>query len=908
MFKRANKITALLVAAASVMSIVPAMASTRLGVKDGHIKGQAFAYDNGKYIYEGYRTDEDDNGIYYNNGSAEKEKFNDDLRDYELKAKYGTKYAYAQDGNDQYLVDLSTGKIVDDETPEDKADEVKSKLRSALKKTDRYSLTSSWDTVDLGDQYSGTIKSRDGYNLNVFGNRFGEVWYQYTAKGDKNNGTNTGSIVGNVDTAAKFTIQLPSTVPTTGTYKVGNGAFLTYPATTTKAEFAQKVVAALVGDPDFAYNVTTDTGVFDVTTIKYDATLNQITGTAKKTGHVDATVALSHYTVVDGLGAGEQTTGAAAGLALDKVIKAEGTRLQVDVKAARDAVAVIKDSDPATYAAYTARLNAIAVIGDEAPLGATTVQAVNTLVANPAVATLSTYTDAGITGVSADGSVSGTISVAVANAALKTAIANGKLGDSVSDAFARQKAIQAIITNEISKTQSSTKAVLYLVDGKVQSNGLIGVRGNYTGFVNGSGKYIDASATANMYIYSQAAKKTVRVKEYDKANQDYNITVNLENLYALNQDKDYIYALAKVAVSETGYAVNEQYFIQKISKAQGDTKDGAYLPKSVDSYQLDNNTIYDCDDSKVAYNFLVNGNEDGFDLENITVKDGNLYIIGSKDDNGDKDKVKVFKIVLRKDKIDTKDSSKKNVDVYIAKKDGDSDIDIKDGTRHTAIAYDVNGNTWVISKGTITKFNGTEKKEMYTTDRSFDHIDVYDDNNLIAWDEDNEVYTTVQEGTKKTQDESTAVTPAVVTGWVKGTDGTWTYNDAAGNKIVSKWINLGGAWYYMKADGIMATGWYQDGDAWYYFNPSSGAMQTGWINDNGTWYYSAGSGAMVTGWINDNGNWYYLSPYTGGPKGSMKTGWINDNGTWYYLNGSGAMLANTTVNGYRLGASGAWIG
>ncbi len=35
MFKRANKITALLVAAASIMSVVPAMAATNLETKDG---------------------------------------------------------------------------------------------------------------------------------------------------------------------------------------------------------------------------------------------------------------------------------------------------------------------------------------------------------------------------------------------------------------------------------------------------------------------------------------------------------------------------------------------------------------------------------------------------------------------------------------------------------------------------------------------------------------------------------------------------------------------------------------------------------------------------------------------------------------------------------------------------------
>ena len=39
----------------------------------------------------------------------------------------------------------------------------------------------------------------------------------------------------------------------------------------------------------------------------------------------------------------------------------------------------------------------------------------------------------------------------------------------------------------------------------------------------------------------------------------------------------------------------------------------------------------------------------------------------------------------------------------------------------------------------------------------------------------------------------------------------------------------------------------------------------------------------------------------------MATGWINDGGTWYYLNAAGAMLSNTTVNGYKLGPTGAWI-
>ena len=39
----------------------------------------------------------------------------------------------------------------------------------------------------------------------------------------------------------------------------------------------------------------------------------------------------------------------------------------------------------------------------------------------------------------------------------------------------------------------------------------------------------------------------------------------------------------------------------------------------------------------------------------------------------------------------------------------------------------------------------------------------------------------------------------------------------------------------------------------------------------------------------------------------MQTGWINDSGVWYYLDKSGKMLANTTIDGYVLGGSGAWI-
>ena len=160
MIKRVNKITALLVTVTSMMSIVPAMASERLGTKDGTIKN-AIAFKDGKYIYQGYRTEDDNNSVYYNAGDKDKEL--DDLSDATLGDRFDTNSAIADDG-DEYLVDLSTGKVSDDDLASDVKSIAGDKLKSKLKKTDRY----------------GDYVTVDETNLTqVTPDQFGEVWYQY---------------------------------------------------------------------------------------------------------------------------------------------------------------------------------------------------------------------------------------------------------------------------------------------------------------------------------------------------------------------------------------------------------------------------------------------------------------------------------------------------------------------------------------------------------------------------------------------------------------------------------------------------------------------------------------------------------------------------------------------------------
>jgi len=198
-------------------------------------------------------------------------------------------------------------------------------------------------------------------------------------------------------------------------------------------------------------------------------------------------------------------------------------------------------------------------------------------------------------------------------------------------------------------------------------------------------------------------------------------------------------------------------------------------------------------------------------------------------------------------------------------KDSDDSVDINNTTdEEESYDIDADGNVWVIADGKIYEYTNGSMTKVYTCDSSLDAISVYDQKSLVAWATNGDVYTTVTEGTADQAATTTAATTAATTtktGWDQLADGTWNFYDATGAKVVNNWTNVGGVWYYLKADGVMATGW---------------------VNDNGTWYFLASSGAM-------------------------KTGWVNDNGTWYYLNASGAMLANTTVDGYVLGASGAWL-
>ena len=106
--------------------------------------------------------------------------------------------------------------------------------------------------------------------------------------------------------------------------------------------------------------------------------------------------------------------------------------------------------------------------------------------------------------------------------------------------------------------------------------------------------------------------------------------------------------------------------------------------------------------------------------------------------------------------------------------------------------------------------------------------------------------------------------------------------------------------------------WQRDNKGWWIKNSDGSYPRNEWKLVNNSWYFFDSQGYMFTGWLNISGSWYYLNTDEGSNNGKMVTGWRAVSGKWYYLStatdGSGGkMLLNTIIDGYRLGADGAWV-
>lgn len=98
--------------------------------------------------------------------------------------------------------------------------------------------------------------------------------------------------------------------------------------------------------------------------------------------------------------------------------------------------------------------------------------------------------------------------------------------------------------------------------------------------------------------------------------------------------------------------------------------------------------------------------------------------------------------------------------------------------------------------------------------------------------------------------------------------GAWKYRSVTGEYAAEQWLFENGKWYRFDKDGNMITGWYQ--------NPVTK-----------DWYYLWANGSMATGWVPVGGRWYYLSASGEmAHDGTTPDGYkVNANGAWVDANG-----------------------
>ncbi|AWK49996.1 cell wall-binding protein [Clostridium beijerinckii] len=179
MIKGMSKATSLIVAAATILSIVPASAANykKVDSEDGIIY-DAVAYKDGAALIDGEIEDID--GAYYlNDGNYLELEDVDSGSDY---TSYGTKYANVDEGD--YFVDLETGSVTDDDLNDDDLDDAASALRKKIKKSDRYlDSISTPNTTVFGDTDIADLTE-------IAGNKFGESWYEANIAEDKSASSN----------------------------------------------------------------------------------------------------------------------------------------------------------------------------------------------------------------------------------------------------------------------------------------------------------------------------------------------------------------------------------------------------------------------------------------------------------------------------------------------------------------------------------------------------------------------------------------------------------------------------------------------------------------------------------------------------------------------------------------------
>ena len=954
MGKRSSKVIALVLAGMSAAYAMPVSAKViELSEKEGDFSN-AIAFSNGKYIYDGYK-DDDDSAIYYSNGKKDVKL--EDIDDWDNFKKYGNKYVV--DDDEGYKINLEDGTYEDDYIGEDdNKDTISSKLKTKLSKTDRYGKDVNVEQVsDINNNtfsndlwYSYVAKSSDSYDGSIFDENTdqNELYVQilkiFSSKtqlriGDKEfvvNGNSeedinelikqikcanfTKYIVSNIDKIKIEDSKKAEAYGVTFSIKARSGYSLPDKENFEEIKYYDGSQWITMNSSEVSVKTQDDIVAEQVKSkikIEINAFYDDITICGKtfspswgsklveslekeiKAATFDGYTLIStvaeqsesdnnsgKLTII--LGSKEELNELPEDLILfagnkpewqmnASLVKNEDTedpaeiksKIKIEINAFYSDITICgktfspswgsklvesleKEIKAATFDGYTVISTVAEQSESDDNAGKLTVVLGSKEQLNEVPEDLMLFG-----GDKPDWQMNASLigNKDEADDLLSSDDSNQTTGSAVIvDSIEKDETSNLNSSNDLNQTTGSAVVVESITNdvklaGEDQSANLA----TYYGYYNEDGRYMDCSEIANLTIYNGT-----KIVKFDKFNTSkdvdgFKMKIGLPEFVAtLGQDDNYIYSLIKVSIlgakkESDNSDINEPiYYVQKISKASNGKVDGANLPSSVESFQLDNRG-WDGGDNwsyTAAYTRIIDAYLNDPESVKITCIDGEIYLGALENNKAVNVRVKLKRNAkgLLEDGTEVRE---KMVSVDTSNETDDEPFDW---------TVDKNGNVWSIYKGKIQKSSqGSEFQDVYKVDRTMDRLDVYDENNLIAWSTDTGIYTTVQEG-----------------------------EIATNNVTKTGWQSVDGNWYLYDISGKITTGWHA-------------------VN-NSNWYYFNDEGIMQKGWLQLNGKTYYLSK-----SGIMKKGWVKIDNKWYYFNQSGEKQINTTIDGYILNENGEWI-
>lgn len=842
MGKRSSKVIALVLAGMSAAYTIPASAKViELSEKEGDFSN-AIAFNNGKYIYDGYK-DDNDSGIYYNNGKTDIKL--EDIDDWDNFKKYSNKYVV--DDDEGYKINLEDGTYEDDYIgEEDNKDTISSKLKTKLSKTNRYGKDVNVERVE-------------NINNNTFSN---DIWYSYVAQSSD---SYDGSVFDENTDKNELYLEILKIFSSKTQLRIGDKEFVVNGNSEEDIEalikqikcanFTKYTVSNIDkikienGEKSEAYGITFSIKARSGYTLPNKENFEEIK-------YYDG----SQWIAMNSSDISVKTQD-------DIIAEQVKSKIKIEINAFYDDITICgktfspawgtklvesleKEIKAATFDGYTV----ISTVAEQSETdnnsGKLTIILGSKEELNEVPGDLILFA-----GNKPDWEMNASLVKDEADDFISSDDSNQTTGAAVIVEDSEKNGTDSILSkDELNQTTGSGVVVESIANdaklsGEDKSEGLA----TYYGYYNEDGTYMDCSEMANLTIYNGT-----RIVKFDKFNTSkdidgFKMKIGLPEFVAtLGQDDNYIYSLIKVSIlgakkESDNSDINEPiYYVQKISKASNGKVDGANLPSSVESFQLDNRG-WDGGDNwsyTAAYTRIIDAYLNDPESVKITCIDGEIYLGALENNKAVNVRVKLKRNAkgLLEDGTEVRE---KMVSVDTSNETDDEPFDW---------TVDKNGNVWSIYKGKIQKSSqGSEFQDVYKVDRTMDRLDVYDENNLIAWSTDTGIYTTVQEG-----------------------------EIATNNVTKTGWQSVDGNWYLYDISGKITTGWH--------------------VVNNFNWYYFNDEGIMQKGWLQLNGKTYYLSN-----SGIMKKGWVKIDNKWYYFNQSGEKQINTTIDGYILNENGEWI-